>query len=275
MIKNKLTKEVQQLYKPPKNEIDYPSIQVPDVAWMQEIDVLHLPSDNGYCYLLCIVDVFDSSCDCIALKTLEKSNMMKAIQHLYDNSMYLLKPKLIQADREFNCNEFKNWCDENEINYKFTVPNRHRQNAHVERLCKTLGTWIWQLQVVKEIETKKPNTEWVNVYRELIKILNDNHKKRKQKERDDNIILNKNNNVLIAPNTKVRLMIPDDEPQDIQGNKLHGKLRAADHKWKYSPIYAVLYPMLKPGQPPLYRIKNDKTNKEVEAFYTAEQLSVI
>jgi hypothetical protein len=273
MLGNRISKLVKDLYIQPKVEHNYPSVDVPEIGWQQELDILHLPNDKGYKYLLCIVDVFDGSCDAIKLKTLEKSHMMHALTHLYENSMYLQTPKLLQADNEFNCNEFKNWCDENKINYKFTVPNRHRQNAHIERLCQTLGTWIWKLQVEKEIKTKKINTEWIDVYPELIKILNSNKKPNEQKP--DKILINKNNNSIIAPNTKVRVMIQKDEPQDIRGNQLHGVLRAVDHKWKYEPTYTMLYPVLKSGQPPLYRIRNDKTNREVDAYYTREQLQVI
>ena len=275
MIRHLLSKDTKDIYKQPKKEINYPSIQVPDVGWLHEIDILHLPNDDGFKYLLTAIDVYDSSCDAIALKTMDMPTVIHAMNTMYENSMSLVQPKLIQADQQFDNKYFKDWCDENEINYKFTLTNRHRQNAHVERLNKTLGTWIWEIQVNKELETNEENTEWHRIYRKLIDILNTEHRKRKHKELPDKIIINKNNNKLIAPETKVRLVIQKDEAQDVRGNKLHGTLRSGDHKWHVSPIYQVIAPILIPNQPPLYQIKNMKTGRIVNTSFTAEQLQVI
>lgn len=272
LLKNKTTSK---LYEKPVKEINFPHIQLPGEGWMAEIDILYLPNDNGFKYLLTCVDVYDSSCDAIALKTLNMKDVIHAMNWMFENSSFLTVPKLLQADQQFDNNYFKDWCDEHNVNYRFTITNRHRMNAHVERLNKTLGTWLWQIQVEKELETGKENTEWHGIYKKLIEILNKEHSKRKIKKPNDEIIINKNNNVLIAPNTKVRLVIQQDEPQSIRGEKLQGTLRAGDPKWHNQPTYTVVAPVLIPGNPTLYKIKNDKTGKEVDALYTRESLQVI
>ena len=275
MIKSLLSKQTKAIYKPPLKEIVFPHIDVPDVGWMHQIDILHLPNDDGFKYLLTAIDVYDSSCDAIALKTMDMPTVIHAMNTMYENSMSLVQPKLIQVDQQFDNKYFKDWCDENEINYKFTLTNRHRQNAHVERLNKTLGTWIWEIQVNKELETGKENNEWHGIYRKLIDILNTEHRKRKHKELPDKIIINKNNNKLIAPNTKVRLVIQKDDPQTIRGDKLHGTLRAGDPKWHAQPIYQVVAPILTPNQPPMYQIRNMKTGRIVNTSFPFESLQVI
>lgn len=272
LLKNK--KDIKALYKQPVKETVYPHIDVPEEGWMHEIDLLDLPDDDGFKYALNIVDVYNSSCDGIPLKTKNMENLCHALLHVYENSLYLMTPKFIQADQAFNNHWFKDWCDENNINYRFTMTNRHRQNAHVERMNGVIGKWIFEIQNDKEIMTGKVNREWKKYYPQLISLLNIKHKKRIIRE-NENIVLNRRNKILIAPNTKVRLMIPKDEPQDIRGKKLHGNIRLADIKWFPTPIYQVVAPILTPNQPPMYQIKDLNTNKILPAEFTAEQLQVI
>lgn len=273
MIKHLLNKETTDLYAQPKKQKQFGKNYLPEEGYHQQIDILYLPDDNGFKYLLTVIDVYDSLCDAIALKTLDMENMVHALQHLYDNSMNLVQPKLIHADQQFDNKQFKNWAEENDINVKISDTNDHRALSHVERLNKTLGTWIYQLQVQKELETGEVNTEWKADYPKLLKILNDKNKQKKKKKFNDDIKITNTNNSLILPDTKVRVLLDKDKPQTVFGQKLRGTIRAADIKWSVD-VYSVVAPVFIPSNPPFYKIK-DKNGNIIKRLFSRERLLVI
>lgn len=270
---------IDKLYQKPKKEIDTPSYNIlaPDV--FHEIDVLSLPNDDGTGHLLTIIDVHNSLVDARPIRSMTMNNIIHALDDIYENSQYLSYPHTIQGDSQFDNTEFRRWCDKRQIALKITVAYRHRQNAHVERLNQAIGKAVWLYQIDKEIDTGKNFTKWKSIIKEIIEDLNNARKKRlnknyqKKNEPDDSIKLNKNNSTLLERGTKVRLML--DQPETLHGNKIFGKFRQTDHRWKYQPQYEVVENFINMGSPPLYKIKNLRTNKIVDAFYTKEQLQVV
>lgn len=273
MIKHLLNNTTRQLYTQPKKQKVFGKINVPEEGYHQQIDILYLPNDNGFKYLLTIVDVFDSKCDAIALKTLDMDNITHALQHLYENSMSLIKPKLIQADQQFESKKFRDWCEENDINLKISNTNDHRALSYVERLNKTLGTWIHQLQVEQELQSGEVNTSWKDDYKTLIEIINEKHKMRKKRKRTGDIRLNNTNNSLILPDTEVRVALDKDVSQDVFGNRLHGNQRAGDIKWSVK-IYTVIAPVLIPDNPPFYKLRS-LNGHIIDRLYSRERLLVV
>jgi hypothetical protein len=273
MISHLLSKTTKELYSQPKKQKLFGKNYLPEEGYHQQIDILYLPSDNGFKYLLNVIDLYDSQCDAIALKKMEMENLIHALQHLYDNSMYLVKPRLIQADQQFNNKIFRDWCDENDINFKFSNTNDHLAMSHVERLNKTLGTWIHQLQVEQEVQTGQVSTEWVGYLKTLIAIINERHKLRKPKKIDESIRLNNTNNTLILPDTQVRLKLDVDTPRDVFGNKLHGNIRAGDIKWT-KELYEVVAPIFIPGNIPFYKVRH-LNGRIIDRLFSRERLQVI
>lgn len=276
MISHLLDKQTTQIFKQPVKETTFGSIDVPDRNWNHQIDILYLPEDSRTKtkYALNVIDVYNSLVDGRPIHDRTISLICHALDDIYDNSMNLDKPRCISVDHEFDKPEFHRWAKDNGINVSVSLVNRHRQQSHVERLNKTLGTWIHEIQTVDELKTGKPNTDWVSIYRTLIEIINKNHKKRKLREKSDDIKLTSTNNTLIAPNTEVYLKVDKDVPQTVRGERLHGTLRAADPKWISSPTYTVINYSLSPNQVPLYSIRNNKTKQIVDALYSREQLQV-
>lgn len=273
MISHLLSRTTTKLYKQPKKQKLFGKNYLPESGFHHQIDILYLPNDNGFKYLLNVIDLFDSRCDAIALKQQGMENLVQALQHLYDNSMNIVKPKLIQADQQFNNNYFKDWCNENDINYKFSDTNNHLAMSHVERLNKTLGTWLHQLQVEKEAQTGEVNTEWRKDYPKLIEIINNKNKTKKRKPFNDNIKLNNTNNSLIMNGTDVRLAIPKDEPQNYFGQRLKGTLRSGDIKWSRE-IYQVISVIFIPSNPPLYKLRK-ANGKIMGRLVSRERLQVV
>jgi hypothetical protein len=63
-----------------------------------QLDLLFLPDDNGYKYLLVIVDVATSTIDCRPLKNKNSENVLKNTLDIYNSGVYLKQPKIIHVD---------------------------------------------------------------------------------------------------------------------------------------------------------------------------------
>lgn len=278
-LKNK--EEIKQLYTLPKKELEYPHLKILSPNVFHEIDILYLPNDNGYKYLLTIIDVHNSLCDARALKTMKMDDIIHSLDNIYDEQMYLTYPKLLQSDNQFDNSEMKQWCHSHNIKLKITEAYRSRQNAHVERLNQSLAYFLWRGQIDREITTKKDNTEWRKYYREIIDYLNQKRlkgldKDLRRKNLNDNYkppILNKNNNYIIEKGTQVRLML--DAPVDMFNRKLQGDFRKTDIRWKRKPVYEVVEFYIMPNSPILYSLKDTENNRILKAMFTAEQLQII
>lgn len=276
-LKNK--EAVKQLYEKPKKELVYPHLNIIEPNYLQEIDILYLPDDDGFKYLLTIIDVHNSLCDGRALKNMLSETIIRALDDIYDKQMYLQYPKVLQGDNQFTL--LKKWCKEHNIILKITEAYRQRQNAHVERLNQQVAYFLWKKQIDNEITSGNVNREWQKYYREIIDYLN--HKRLKYLDKDlrrKNVddenkppIFDKNNNYMIENGTKVRLML--DKPENLFGKKLQGTFRKTDIRWKVSPIYEIVEQYIYPNNPIMYQIKEVDSGKVIKALYTAEQLQII
>ena len=276
----KNNKTLKQLYSRPKKETNFAHFGITQPNVLHEIDILHFSSDNGFRYLLNLIDVYNGLCAGRALKDLNMSSIIHSLDDIYDSEMIpITYPTAIRCDNEFNNAVFKNWCNSHNINLMLTEPNYHRSNPHVERLNASIGSWLWKLQVIKEIETGKPNKQWHGVYRSLYKIIND--KRKEQYNLDDNGVKRKNieqkkvddKNPIIEIGTHVRLQL--EEPEDLFGNKLQGKFRKTDPRWRYSPTYIVKDYITGENQVTMYRIVNNNTKQEFKNLIPYERLQII
>lgn len=269
MIKHLLNNETRELYQEPPKIETYGKDTMPSPNFEHQMDILYLPVDKTtkkpLKYLLLVVDPYNGLCDGHALVDLKMETVIHAVEDLYDNAMYLMKPRCIKTDNEFNNTEWKEWCDEKGIKYIFANKGRHRELASINRLCQIIGKWIWELQVNEEIKSGHVYTNWVPWYKELIEILN----KKNMKKLNDEYVLKKppkvldkpiiddNNKTILMPDTKVRVMIPKDKPEDVRGKKQQGHMRSADIKFK-NKVDEVEAPVLIPNNPPLYKLKHEK-----------------
>lgn len=278
MIKHLLSDDTQKLYSQPKKELDYPHFNIPKSNMMHEIDILYLPSDHGFKYLLLCIDVHNSLCGGYPLKNMMINNICNGLDTIYSSSKYLKKPNFILCDNQFNNVYFKKWCNNHHISFRFSEPYNHRQVAHINSLCKTLGKWIFQLETNEEVKTGKQHTEWRKYVEKLIPLINeyrvknnnlDEHFNRKKMIVNDNIIVNKNNNDLLYPNEKVRIKLEKNEHTDNFGKKLIGN-RATDINWSVR-IYTIISPVFTPSNPIMYRIKDDM-NRELKCLFNRERL---
>lgn len=283
------------LFKQPIKERKYPSLKVFNKNMFHEIDALYLPysqhnqsNKSPYKYLLTVIDVHNGLCDARPLKTNSMNEIIENLDNIYTKSKYLERPNTLQGDNQFNNKQFRDFCNGyvrgrfnkrlKKIHLKISIPYRHRQQAHIERLNQTIGQMIFLYQTNKEIETNKQYTEWHEHIRTIIDFINNyklkdlNKNYEKEIKIDNDFVFNKKTKYTIREGTKVKILL--DTPQNIFGNKLSGKHRKSDIYWS-TDDYIVLNCIMLPGNPPLYKVKNLKTGEIPNALYTNEQLQII
>ena len=273
VIKN--TEVLHQLMKKPKPETkdDMPHFQNFKKNGTHQADLLFLPQDRSYKYLLVVVDESTRLIDCEPVTNKTPESIVKAFRKIYLRPI-LNKPNHIEFD---SGTEFKGACTEFFKNLNITIryadPNRHRQQALVESANQKIGKIIFMLQNQKELQTKKQCRVWVVFLRKIINELNDDSKQKNKEQKNKQPIselpmITKNNYKILNKNDKVRVLL--DHPIDIYNSKkLPGKFRSGDIKWSIE-VYKITQILLRPGFPPMYL-----TTKSDTTQYTTQQLQVI
>ncbi len=249
---------IKQLYKRQPKEIPPNHKEVYKSNFEHQIDILYVPQDKTYKYILTIIDVNNSLCDARPLTNQTTKQIIDKLEDIYSKSKYLKYPFKIQADNQFQNHLFKEWCDSHNILLSIGEPYRSRSQAHVERLNETLGEKIFKNQLRKEIEQNKTSREWVKYLPTIIKELNERRLKyvdddlnniNKLKEKEPNI---KDNDYYIPIGSICRVAL--DHPIDYVNEKvLPGDFRKVDIKYS-KDLYKVIDCYIVPNNPILYRI---------------------
>jgi hypothetical protein len=142
-------------------------------------DILFLPNDNGYKYLLVVVDLATDKFDMEPLKTKKAFEVLLAMKRMFGRP-YIERPEAsIKTD---DGNEFKEvlqkYLYNNNILHKPALAGRHSQMANVEKLNRQIGRFLNGYMNAKEEKTSKTYTEWMSALPAIRKTLN---KKRAKK----------------------------------------------------------------------------------------------
>ena len=286
--------DIEALYKKPTKEIIYPHAYITDKNILHMIDILYLPEDKGFKYLLVVVDCNNKLCDGRPLKSLEMDEIIINLDDIYKKSKYLKRPETLQADNQFKTKKFIDYCENGVVHSKYgsskknnraqfiklkiSLPYRHRQQSIIERLNQTLGIMIFLKQADDEVKKGVNNTKWVDCIHSIIDFINKYKMKYldvdyvKKIEIPDDFVFNSKTRYIIADGVIVKVLL--DQPEDIEGRKLQGKHRATDRYWT-TDNYKVLNSYLFPGNPPLYKVQNLRTKEIPKALYTNEQLNIL
>lgn len=270
---SKENSELNQLYKKPIPEtgIYMPVAQVFAKNIYYQGDVLYMPEDKGFKYILVCVDMFDGSLDAEPIKNVNVTDVIKAFKEIFKRK-YLKFPKFITFDKgqEFKGNEITEYFKRNGTNIKYALTGRSRQLANVERANQKIATILFKRMTSQELLTGETSKEWVNDLKPLIKILNEpkNKKSPLKTEINDEPIVDEYNGKLFKIGQSVRLLL--DYPINTTNNaRLNGKFRSSDIRW--SPkIYKITEVILKPSYPPMYL-----TNSGDNVARTKNQLSKV
>jgi hypothetical protein len=234
----------------------------------QQADLLHLPDDDGYRYLLVVVDIATRLTDAQPLKSKDSEEVKKALIKIYKRK-YISKPLRLEVDSgsEFK-GVFKTYFDKL-FKIITKMVGRHRQQSVVETKNYQIGKILNLRMLAEEINNDEDSHSWVDIIPEVIKLINQymSHPAI-QIDPNDPIKTNKFTSQLLPVGTKVRIQL--DNPKSYTDNRtLHGKFRAGDIRWTRE-VHTITQFYLRPDQPPMYQV-DDNTN----VAYTKYQLQVV
>ena len=253
-----------------------------------QADILFLPTDTikkkKYAYALVVVDIATGNTDGEPLEKYDKEgwngpnplDVVNAIKKIYKRGKYLKIPSLLITDsgKEFKSEEFQQFLNKNNIQWKKAVGGRHRQVGMVERRNYTIGRAIMMRQFAESMITQKETVHWVKDFPELIYHVNQRFDHKPYTDAD---LYKKygdpmQESVKILPiGTRVRVMLT--EPKDFKERGVKGHFRAGDARWQQD-IYKIKGYLFDPHQPILYKL-NQKLKPHEKVAYSRQQLQVV
>jgi hypothetical protein len=266
--------ELNQLYKKPKAEIKIymPKFNVYNPDVLQQADILYMPKDGDYAFILVCVDLYDNRMDAEPIKKVDEDEVLQAFKKMFKRN-YINFPIYISLDqgKEFKNPKIKKYFKDNKVNIRYTSSGRHRQNAVVERMNLTLAEILFKRMTSQELLSGEVSKEWVEDLPGLVKTLNKKANKKEPDilENEDNIpIYDDYSGNLLEIGQEVRVKL--DKPVDaVKGNILYGGFRATDIRWSQK-VYKITDLKLTPNQPPMYIVNDGKFIAR-----TKNQLSVV
>ena len=243
---------------------------------LHQADILFLPTSQfGFKYCLVCVDIYNSKMDAVAIKDKNSNTITKALETIYLKNKILGLPITIQFDSgtEFNNKDVKSLMKKLETNIKYTLTNRHRQNAVVEKANKRLGSLILKFQAENEMIRKKKSTAWHKYLPKLITFLNSKIRKNTNKyDPYADVTGNKDYIELLSIGDSVHKIL--DYPIRANDDKRVGNsFRSGDIRFSKDK-FKIIHIILNPKMPVMYMLNRlDKPDKiDSSVAYTRSQL---
>ena len=260
--------KISALFKKVKKNLIEAKIKTRKPGEIYQADLLFLPDDEGFKYLLVVVDTNNNTVDAEPLKQKTAVAIITGLTNIFKRK-YLKQPGFsIEADSggEFDNKKLRELLNKKNIILRIGESGRSNQQALAEYYNGVIAAILFKKMTVDEIETGEENKIWVEEIPELIKSLNKHMIKDKADIINDNVLYKSKENI-IPIGTKVRTAL--DKPINIvDGKRIYGKLRATDHKWSLKPA-EIEDLSIRPNQPIMYKIEGKNHN-----YFTKNQLQV-
>lgn len=206
-----------------------------------QADLQFWNDDNGYKYLLVIVDIKTKFIDVEPLKDKTQETIIKGCENIFkreyiykknDDKIVLPNTIMTDAGSEFG-SKFVDWCEDHNITKKTARQGRKQQTAVVEGfnlvISKILAIRTTLDQVnAKNKKGRNEQRHWVKYLPNLRVVLND-------KDVNDTLIENffkfskVNKNQILKIGDKVHVIL--EKPLDVNDNRLSGKFRTGDYRF--------------------------------------------
>ena len=146
---------------------------------IHQADLLFLPHDTyrkkTYKYALVVVDIASRYKDAEALTTKESSEVAKAFEKIYSQTLKLPEILMVDPGKEFFGN-VTTLMTKHKVKFQRSEAGNHRARAFVERANRTLGEKIFNHQYSQEMaDTEKGGSrsrEWVERLPAVLKVMN-------------------------------------------------------------------------------------------------------
>ena len=167
-LKSKKKTELKSLYKQPVPETkgEMPKTQVFTKGVYHQADILYMPEDNKYKFILVVVDLYDNSVDAEPVKDIlsDNNDVLKAFKAIYSRNILNL-PHILTLDKghEFTQQPVKNYFHNNEVHIKYALTGRSRQLATVERMNQRIGNILMKRMTSQELITGEISKIFVGI----------------------------------------------------------------------------------------------------------------
>lgn len=225
-----------------------------------QADLIYMPNDNGYTYLLVVVDIASRIMDAEPLRGRQGADVVFGFHNITHRGTYIKKDDIdylyTDPGSEFKNDVFALWCERSNIVLRHTRTARKNQMAIVEYenhiLTKVLGVKM----TVDELKGNEGVHKWVDKINPLVKAINENtdHDKLKIKDFFKDQMIGKNEKVL---EVGTMVHIPLEQPKDMDGNRLHGKFRHGDQRYERQ-LRKIERVLMYPNQPVRYMVEGIK-----------------
>ena len=240
-----------------------------------QADLLFLPEDNHYKYLLVVTDVKTKKIDAIPLK--KKSDVLAGFKAIYKHGI-LNMPLMIAVDSgsEFKSKEVIDFFNNAKIILKRSKVDRHKQTTFVEQANNKFVNFIFKRATAEQLLTGETEIKWVKDIQEQVAIFNlkkMRHVIENEPEEFIPVIQPSKGYGLLTEGTKVRVALSS--PKSLTGEKLHGRFRQSDIRW--SPeVRTIKYVNLFQGRPVTYLLDgHDNARGTENVQYVRKELQVI
>jgi hypothetical protein len=163
-IKDKKKKKEQlvtQLYATPKPDKgpNMPHFQLGAPGMIHQADLLFMPTDKEYKYILVVVDAFSRITDAEPLKSKDTEAVVAAFKKIYSRDILKLPYRMhFDSGSEFKGLTSK-WFKDKNISIRVALTGRHRQSAIVEQKNKQIGKALFHPMQSQELLTHEVSNE--------------------------------------------------------------------------------------------------------------------
>jgi len=269
----KTDKTVSEIFKIPDKVKAYGTIPILDYGITQQADILYLPNDGGFKYLLVVVD-FNRIVRTSNLKNLTSDSVIKGFSHIWKS---LKIPQRLELDKgvEFTNNNIKAYFEKNKIFVRYAQTGRKSQQGLVERLNYFIGRSIGISQASKEAKSGLgiQITSWRDIVPRVVKGYNEARRETadvEQSRQDTRPVICKSKNGcdILEEGQKVRVKL--EEPINFTtGKKEFGTFRAGDQRFE-KETRTIDKALIVPGQPVMYAVSGKKWTA-----YKREELQLV
>jgi hypothetical protein len=234
---------------------------------MAQADLVFMPFDQGYRYLLTVTDVFSKAVDAVPLENKSADVIEEGMRHILSKSKYISGKKLLYLytdnGSEFTNPKFKEMVtDEFGIVLRHTMPYRKNQTGPIEHINGVITAVLQVAASAEEIKNGEVNRAWVDKVPQLVKAMNEKAVERFEKKEPTinkfikgETIVDKNEDLLKEGDlVHVALQVPKDH---LTGKRMNGKFRNGDQRYDRD-VRAVERVAMYPNQPVRYILEGMK-----------------
>ena len=254
---------VSELTAPPKKPLTAPTWRtVKRENNRHQADLLFLPDDKGYRYLLMVVDMATKRVAGRPLKNKKAANVLKGLKDIYKKDMDVPSIFHVDSGKEF-MGPVTTWLKSQGMLVRTAATQRHSQQAVIEAQNKIVGGIIMKLELNQELESGETSTEWVSFLPTILDTMNEHAKKPpkgKKATQPKGAICKGYECKLLDVGTLVRVALDYPISGALQKGK-HQKVgfgfRTGDIRWSIKG-YKIKNILLHPGQPVRYVVEGHK-----------------